>query len=140
MATMVSGNSGRLKSDGNTIATIKSWRLTKTTAAVAVPNFESPTSGSLVYPEVLAGLSGATLTVEGQFDVDPATATDNYAFSNGDFVTLDLILEKTAPWGYDDVYALCTSFAPGANIENQASSFTAEFTVSGVAPTSGVVT
>lgn len=142
MPTYASGNDGRLKVGGVTVATIKSWKLNKTTTAIPVPNFESPTQAgvngsTLVYPEKLAGLSDGTVSIEGQFDV--GLPTDG-TISNGSFYTLDLIIVKGTPFGYDDVVALCTAFAPGTNIENQAASFTAEFATSGVVPLSGVVT
>ncbi len=144
---MVSGNDGRFKASTTTttvtIATIKSWKLTKTTTPIPVPNFESPTqvgsTNTLVYPAVLAGLSQATLTVEGQFNCDATDKTDGL-ITNGNYYYMDLIFVKGTPFGYDNVYALCTSFSPGTNIENQAASFTAEFTCSGVVPLSGVVT
>lgn len=141
--TMVSGTAGRLKASTNTttvtIATVKSWTLTKTTNAIPVPTFESPTQGSLTYPEVLSGLSQATLSVTGFFNTDATDKTDGI-ISNGNYYYLDLILVKGTPFGYDNVYALCTSFKATVNVENQADGFEAEFTTSGVVPLSGTIT
>lgn len=142
--TMVSGNDGRVIVDSFTIATAKSWKLTKTTAAVPVPTFESDTQANagpapdLVYPDTLPGLSGATITLEGFFNTDATDKTDA-SFSNGDYVLLDLILVKGTPFGYAQIYALCTSFSPTTTIENQAAGFTAEFVAKGVVSKSGVV-
>lgn len=141
--TMISGIFGRLKlsttTTTSTIATIKAWTLTKTTTEVPVPTFESTVQGNLVYPDVLQGLSRGAVSVEGFFNTDATDKTDAL-ISNGNYYYLDLIFVKATPFGYDNVYALCTSFRAGTNVENQAATFTAEFVCSGAVPLSGTTT
>jgi hypothetical protein len=142
--TMVSGNDGRVRIGTTIVATVKSWKLNKTTTPVPVPNFESPTqegdTATLVYPEVLGGLSQATITLEGQFNIDLSDATDTIGISNGEFADLDLYLSKAVPYGFDDVPVMFTAFNPSTTIDNQAASFTAEAVSNGVVPFSGTIT
>ncbi len=95
-----------------------------------------------MWPEVLRGYSTGRIRLEGQINTDADDYTDgpSAGLSNGLFVTLDLILVKGTPWGYDDVYGLIVNYTPGTTIENQAASFTCEIMTSGIVSRAEVVT
>lgn len=133
--TPVSGNDGRVKSDGVAVAGLAKWDITKTTAKVVIPHFESDTDGDgNVWPSLLRGLSGATGSANGQVNTDATDATDSGTpgLSNGLFVTLDLILVKGTPWGIPDLPVFIDQITLGSDINNQASPFSFNFTVNGV--------
>lgn len=135
--TFVSGTAGRVYSDGGIVAGIKSWRLEQTTAEVPIPHFESPTDAlNRVWPEYLFGLSGATGTLEGQFDTNAANPTDSI-ITTGQEYTLLLLFSKTSLWGFA-VTANITAFGSGSAVENQPATFTASFRVNGIVPLSAV--
>lgn len=136
--TPISGTAGRVQVDGVTFSLIKSWRLEQTTAEVGIPNFESPTDAlSRMWPEYLYGLSGATGTLEGYFDVDLSAPTDDI-LTTGVEVTLKLLFSKTSTLGFE-VTANPTAFGSGTNVENQPASFTLAFRVNGIVPLSAPV-
>lgn len=141
MATsMVSGNDGRVYVDDAIVATVKSWSLPAETAAILVPNFESPVDGlGRVWPEVLPGTSTGKIQLAGQFNVDLTDKTDGI-ITNGVYVTCDLLFVKDAPFGFQGVYGLVSNFKSGSTIENQAASFECEIATSGIVPQSGLIT
>jgi hypothetical protein len=132
----VSGTDGRLQVDGGPVYGIKSWKLDKKTAPILIPNFESPVDDNgLVYPNVLAGLSGATVSGEGFFDCGNVTDS-TVGITNGNQVTLDLYVSKNLVLGYLGLIVLITDFGPGTNVENQAASFSFQGTINGICPQS----
>ncbi len=134
----VSGTSGRVAIGNATVAGIKTWRLDQVTAEVGLPNFESTVDGnSRVWPDYLAGLSGATGTLEGYFNSGAGDPTDSF-ITTGVFVTLALLFNKVDSWGFG-VTALVTAFGSGTNVENQPATFTVSFRVTGAVPLSAVV-
>jgi hypothetical protein len=137
-----SGTAGDVYVAGHLVAGIYTWKLDQQTAPVPIPNFQSPIDGlNRVWPQNLFGLTTATGSFEGYFNVDPTDVTDGTTTSitTGIGVKLDLILSKGALWGYE-VTAILTSFSTTVNVNNQPNSFTCNFTVSGIVPRSAVVT
>lgn len=136
--TFLSGTAGRIILNGTTVSGVKAWRLDQTTAEVPIPHFESDVDAlSRVWPDYLFGLSGATGTLEGQFDTNPANPTDDI-ITTGINATLLLLFSKSSNWGFA-VSANFTAFGSGTNVENQPATFTASFRVTGVVPLSAVV-
>lgn len=136
--TPVSGTAGRVIVSVADFWGIKSWRLDQTTAEVPIPHFESDTDAAgRVWPEYLFGLSGATGTLEGQYDTNAANASDSVVTTGVNY-TLLLLFSKSSNWGFA-VSANFTAFGAGTNVENQPATFTASFRVTGVVPLSSVV-
>ena len=138
----VSGTDGRLVSQGVIVYGIKTWKLSKKTTPIPIPNFESPTDADgNVWPYSLRGLSGANVSFDGQVNTDPTDSTDSGypSISNGLTVTLDLYESKESSWGYEGLEVLITDFDSGTNIENQAASFTASGVIQGICPKSGTI-
>jgi hypothetical protein len=139
--TFIGGTAGRIKVDTVTIAGIKSWNLDQTTAEIGLPNFESATDAlARVWPAYISGLSGATGTLEGYFDINAGNPTDDALTVSGTdsasaFYTLQLLFDKSSVWGFE-VSALITNFRSGTNVENQPATFTANFRVTGAVPLS----
>lgn len=133
--TPFSGTAGRVRVGSNTtVAGIKSWKLSKQVQVIPIPNFESTAdSDGVIWPGHLRGLGSATGSLEGYYDTDATTKTEGGTpgLSVGLAVTLDLLFDKTGPFGYSNVLVTITGFETGANVENQASAFTATFTVNG---------
>ncbi len=137
MPNFVSGTSGRVKVGGTTVAGIKTWRLDQVTAEVGLPNFESTVDDLLrVWPDYLTGLSGATGTLEGYFDVGAESPTDD-VLTTGIYVVLALQFIKSTGWGFG-VTALVTAFGSGTNVENQPATFSLSFRVTGTVPLSEI--
>lgn len=135
LTTPVAGTAGRVKVDGVIIGGIKLWKLDQTTAEIGIPHFESAVDALLrVWPQFLAGLSGATGSMEGYYDVDLSAPTDD-VITTGVFATLDLIFNKSSAFGFA-VNVLFTSFGPGTNVENQPATWMANFRITGVVPLS----
>ena len=135
MSQYLSGTAGNVGINGVTVFGIKSWRLSQTTAEVALPNFQSPVDGNgRVWPRYLVGLSGATGTGEGQFLSGSGSPTDA-TISTGFYVLMTLQFNKADAWGYQ-FYAWITSFEPGTAVENQPATFTFNFRVDGIVPLS----
>lgn len=134
--TPVSGNDGRVKKTGGAaIAGLGKWDITKTTAKIVIPHFESATDADgNVYPSLLRGLSGATGTASGQMNTNAADATDSGVpgLSNGLTVNIDLILVKGTPWGIPNLPCFIDSVTFGSDINNQAAPFSMQFTIDGV--------
>lgn len=138
----VSGIDGRMSVSGVPVSGIKSWKLSKKTNPVPIPNFESPTDADgNMWPYTLRGLSGANVSFEGQVNTDPTDATDSGTpgISNGLEVTLDLYESKNSDFGYEDLLVLILDFEPGTSVENQAATFTANGVVQGICPKSGTI-
>lgn len=136
--TPISGTAGRVQVEGATFSLIKSWRLEQVTAEVGIPHFESPTDAlDRMWPEYLFGLSGATGTLEGYFDVDLSAPTDD-VLTTGIEVTLQLMFSKTSSLGFE-VEANVTAFGSGTAVENQPATFTLSFRVNGIVPLSAPV-
>lgn len=130
-----SGTAGRIKVDGTIIGGVKLWRLDQTTAEIGLPHFESDVDAlERVWPAFIAGLSGATGTLEGYFDSDLSAPTDD-EITTGVFVTLQLQFNKSSAFGFE-VNVLFTSFGSGTNVENQPATFVANFRITGVVPLS----
>lgn len=137
-----SGTAGDVYVTGQLIAGISQWSLDQQSAPIPIPNFQSTVDGNgRVWPDVLVGLSGATGSLTGYFNVDPTDYTDGplTSITTGIYVNLVLVESKLEPWGYA-VYALLSNFNNQVNVNNQANTFTANFTVSGEVPISAVVT
>lgn len=129
------------------VAGISVWRMEAQTAEIPIPHFESTVDAySRVWPNYLKGLSGATGTLEGYFDIGPsipavagtAIAVSDTMLSNGFDATLKLYLFRTTNWGFA-VTSFVTNFAPQVAVENQPVKFSANFRVNGVVPLSTVV-
>jgi len=136
--TFLSGIAGDVLVAGVSVAGIKLWRLDQTTAEIGIPHFQSFVDASgRMWPDYLPGLSGATGTLEGYFDVNAGNPTDSI-ITTGIYVTMKLRFSKTTLWGFA-VYALITAFGASSNVENQPNSFTASFRVSNAVPLSAVV-
>ena len=105
-SVFVSGNSGRISVDGNPVAGLKSWKMTKTTKAVQLLHFESEVdSEDNIWEDQLVGTSAAKVSGEGYIDTNSSTATDSGSpgLYNGAIVTMSLILVKGTPWGFNQV-------------------------------------
>lgn len=139
--TPISGTAGRVRVGANTtVSGIKAWKINKQVQVVPIPHFETPAdSDGVLWVQHLRGLGGATGTLEGFYDVDGTTKTEGGtpALSAGLAVTLDLLFDKTSPFGYSNVPVTITGFEAGTNVENQAATYTASFTVNGD-PTKGI--
>ncbi len=138
----VSGTDGRVVGPSGAIYGIKSWKLPKKTAIIVIPHFESDVdSDGLVWPDNLAGLSGATISLEGQFNADATDATDGTTvqLSNGMVVTLDLYVSKATSFGYEGLLVRISDFDPGTNVENQPATFTLQGTIRGICPRSATI-
>lgn len=140
----VSGTDGRVVSQGSAVYGIKSWKLSKKTAIIVIPHFESDvdtTQYDTVWPDNLAGLSGATVTFEGQANTDPTDATDSGTpeISNGAVITVDLYESKDSSFGYEGLIVRISDFDPGTNVDNQPASFTASGTIRGICPRSATI-
>lgn len=140
----VSGTDGRVVSQGVIVAGVKSWKLSKKTAVIVIPHFESDVDtdqNDTVWPDNLAGLSGATVSLEGLVNTDPTDATDSGMpqLSNGFVVVLDLYESKENAFGYEGLEVRISDFDPGTNVENQPATFTVQGTVRGICPMSGTI-
>lgn len=140
----VSGTDGRVISNGYVVSGIKSWKLSKKTAIIVIPHFESDVDvnqNDTVWPDNLAGLSGATVSLEGLVNTDPTDATDSGtpSLSNGMLVTLDLYESKETEFGYENLEVRISDFDPGTNVENQPATFTIQGTVRGICPMSATI-
>jgi hypothetical protein len=138
MATVAaSGNDGRVKKTGGiNVALLNKWTLSKQTAKIVIPHFESDTDADgNVWPSLLRGLSSASGSAGGFLNVDPTDATDSGTpgLSNGLFVNLDLILIKGTAWGIKNLPIFIDQIDLGTDVNNQAASFQMNFTVNGVA-------
>jgi hypothetical protein len=140
--SFVAGVWGRVYIAGRgNVAGIKSWGLDASTAEIPIPHFESTVDAyNRIWPEFLKGLSGATGSLEGYFDVGtvPATAVTDVMLSNGFDATMKLYLFRTTQWGFA-VTTWVTNFRPQTAVENQPVTFSANFRVNGVVPLSSVV-
>lgn len=137
-STYISGTSGGVKVDGSLVASFKSWSLNQTTADLSVANFGSTVDANLrVWPDYLPGLSGATGTADGWFLIGAGTPSDS-TITSGTYHALVLEFSKLLPWGFA-VNVLVTGFTAQVNVENQPSSFSIQFRVTGTVPLSSAV-
>lgn len=144
MSAYASGNDGRVRRTGQApgtgVAGLNKWSLSKQTAKIVIPHFESPVDGDgNVWPTLLRGLSSATGNASGFIDVDPSSATDSVTgLSNGLLVELDLVLTKSTAWGIKSLPAFIDQIDIGSDINNQAASFQMNFTVNGICGKTGL--
>lgn len=136
--TPVSGTAGRVRvgAGSTAVSGISEWRINKQVAAVPYNHFElTADADGVVWSKFLAGLGNATCTVRGWYDTDGTTKTEGGTpgLRVGQAVTLDLLFDRTAPFGYLDLAALCTGFEAGTKIENSVADFTATFQINGAA-------
>lgn len=135
--TPYSGTGGRVRHRtlGVNLAGIKSWKIPTKTTPIPIPHFEltADTNGAVWQTAWLKGLSEGTIQLEGTFD---ATTTGS-AFAHGTNLALDLLFDKTAPFGYYNVTGFVTDFQPGTNVENQAGTFTITVQMTSALPTPG---
>lgn len=134
-AVAASGIDGRIKSGGNVVALLNKWSLSKQTAKIVIPHFESPTDGDgNVWPTLLRGLSSATGNCSGFMNVHPTDATDSGSpgLRNGLETLLDLIFLKSSAWGIKNIPAFIEQIDFGHDVNNQAGTFSMNFTVNGV--------
>jgi hypothetical protein len=139
--SFVGGTAGRVVVNGVTVVGIKNWRLEQVSAEIPLPNFESEVdAGGRVWPDYIVGLSGATGTFEGYYDINVANPTDAILSVSGAYgatYILVLYFSKYSLWGFA-VEAIITQLGAGTNVENQPAMFTANFRVAGVVPLSSV--
>ncbi len=138
-----SGTAGRVQTAaGVQIAGISSWRRDSKTNVIPLPHFESPANASgTVQPRKLRGLGdGGTVALEGIVNLTASgTGGTHTVLENGEYVTLDLLIDRDTPRGYPDVPGWISNFQVGTKINNEAATFSATLEVDGVFPAFGVV-
>jgi hypothetical protein len=141
--TPTSGTDGRVQTTtGTQIAGISSWRRSSKTNVIPIPHFESPANADgLVQPRKLRGLGdGGTIAFEGIVNLTTAgTGGTHTVMENGLYVSLDLLISRTAALGYPDVVGWISDFQVGSKISNEAATFSATLEVDGVFPAYGTV-
>jgi hypothetical protein len=135
---LVSGTNGQVKAltaatDGPlgatvvpvAVAELAKWSMPMKVNPLKTYNFGGPVDayGNL-WPLVYVGNAEGQIAVEGQYDITLAT-NSGIKIIIGKYYYLDLIISRTQPFGYKNVYALCVDFVPDVNVENQVSKFTA---------------
>jgi hypothetical protein len=144
VSVFVSGNSGRIQVNGVPTAGLKSWKMTKTTKAVQLLHFESQVDDDgNVWEDQLVGASAAKVSGEGYIDTNAGTATDSGTpgLRNGLVVTMDLILVKGTPWGFNQVSVQLDQYEVTSAIDSdKPATFTFSGSVKGAPGSTQVVT
>lgn len=130
--TVISGTAGAIRTGANVaVAGIKSWSISKSLTRIAVPSFDITADGNGISWNLysLNGLAEATADVTGWYNVGDTTESILYL---GAAVTLDLLFNKTSPYGYQDIAAVVVEVSAGTDIEaNKAATFSAKFRMTG---------
>jgi hypothetical protein len=129
------GTEGRIRvgAGSTVVAGVRSWRINKQLAEIPVNHFElSADADGIVWQTFLKGLAGATVTLEGHYNVDATDKTEGGTpgLAVGADVVLDLLFTRT-PFGYLDLAGFITTFEAGTNIDNQTATFTATIRLTG---------
>jgi hypothetical protein len=130
----VSGIQGDFQIDGDSVAGIKSFKITKTTNGVLVPNYSSPVDDNgNMWPKTIPGLSSGKVTGEGQFDA--GNPDDTYwGIDNGAYVTANLMIVADTPFGFQAVPLFIDSIEINSTVESQYVGFSFQATVNGICP------
>lgn len=129
------GTEGRVRigASSTVIAGIQSWKINKNVAEIPANHFElSADSDSIVWTEWYKGLAGATIDLEGMYNVDATEKTEGGTpgLYVGATVSIDLLFSRT-PFGYLDVAGFVTSLSAGTQVENKMATFQASIRCSG---------
>lgn len=133
--TVKSGTAGAIRTGvGDTqMAGIKSWSISKSLTRIAAPSFDltADSNGVVWNSYSLNGLAEATADVTGWYDVGAASGGSEATLYIGAAVILDLLFDKSTPYGYRDLAAVVVEVTAGTDIEaNKAATFSAKFRMS----------
>lgn len=127
-----SGTAGAVRTGSNVaVAGLKKWSINKQLNRIATPSFDLTADGNGVVwnSYSLNGLAEGTADVEGWYNTGDGTETILYI---GAAVTLDLLFDKTTPYGYLDQAAVVVEVSASTDISaNQAATFSAKFRFTG---------
>lgn len=127
-----SGTAGAVRSGSNVaIAGLTKWSIDKQLQMIATPSFSltADANGVMWNQFVLTGLASATADIAGHYNTGDGTEVILYI---GAVLVLDLLFDKTTPYGYLDLAATVMSVQAGTDIEaNKAASFSAKVQLTG---------
>jgi hypothetical protein len=127
-----SGTAGAVRTGSNVaVAGLKSWTINKQLTRIPVPSFDlTADANSVVWNSyALNGLAEGTADVTGWYNTGDTTESILYI---GAAVSLDLLFDKTTPYGYLDQAAVVVEISAGTDIEaNKAAVFSAKFRFTG---------
>jgi hypothetical protein len=126
--TPVSGNDGRIRYGSNSnLDGMNAWEMVKKTVAILVYHFEgTQDADSNLYPSaVLRGTAVANVTFSGHMNTDATLATDSGtpAIRNGTTATMDFILVRGTPFGFNNVPVFIEQITIGTAIGTEAAKF-----------------
>jgi hypothetical protein len=146
MSTFVSGNAGRIYRNGTStpVAGINKWNLKKATKPITLLHFESPVDADgNVWEQQLPGSSVGDGKLDGWYDVNPTTAPDGtlVGFRNGLQVIVSLILNRSLPFGFNQILVQITDYEGGSDITaDKPALFSFSFKTSGIVGSTTTVT
>jgi len=135
------GTQARVRYGGSTaLDGAAEWEIVKEMAVIPLNHFElAANSDGVVFQAFGNGLASATATVSGIYNTDATLKTEagTPGLRLGLTVTLDLLFNRTGPFGYTALAAIVKGFRAGTGIENKPGTFTATFQVTGLVPSAG---